>query len=101
MQIISTGHTVRSNAIQGLKEFNSQSLSIPAKKGEKLVSMMPAIEKVFDLMGDEIVELSTETETLKNQLDDFVKKWLAESKGKILEQIDDENRANLIMSRMQ
>ena len=29
--------------------------------------MMPAIKKAFDLMGDDIVELSIENETLKNQ----------------------------------
>ena len=51
--------------MQDLKEFNSQSLATQAKKGEKLVSMMPAIKKAFNLMGDEIIEISTETETLR------------------------------------
>ena len=46
MQIISNGKTVRSNTVQDLKEFNSQSLSAQAKKGEQLVSMMPA-NKMF------------------------------------------------------
>ena len=31
----------------------------------------------------------------------MIKKWLEESKAKLLKQIDDEERANLIMSRMQ
>ena len=52
-------------------------------------------------MGDDIVELSTENETLKNQIGDYDEKWLEESKSKLLKQIDDEKRANLIMSRMQ
>ena len=52
-------------------------------------------------MGDDIVELPTENETLKNQIGDYDEKWLEESKSKLLKQIDDEKRANLIMSRMQ
>ena len=51
-------------------------------------------------MGDDIVELSTENEALKNQIGDYDQKWLDESKAKMLKQIDDEKRANLIMSRM-
>ena len=47
MQIISTNKTVGNDTIQDLKEFNSQSLSTRAKKGEQLVSMMPAIKKRF------------------------------------------------------
>ena len=43
MQIISNDKTVRNDTIQGLKEYNSQSLTTQAKKGEQLVSMMPAI----------------------------------------------------------
>ena len=47
LQIISTDNTVRSDSIQDLKEFNSQSLATQAKKGEQPVSMMPAIKKSF------------------------------------------------------
>ena len=100
-EIICSDQTVRSNTIQDFKEFNCQSLSTQVKKGEQLVSMMPAIEKAFELMGDDIVELSTENGTLKNQIGGYVEKWLAESKAKPLKQIDDEKRANSIMSRMQ
>ena len=59
MQIISNDQTVRSNTVQGLKEFNLQFLAIQAKKEEILVSMMPAFKKAFNLMGDGIVEPST------------------------------------------
>ena len=59
MQIISSDKTVRSDTIQGLKDFNSQSSTTQAIKGEQLVSMMPAIKKAFDLMGNDIVEVST------------------------------------------
>ena len=52
-------------------------------------------------MGDDIVELSTENETLKNQIGDYDEKWLEESKSKLLKKIDDEKRAYLVMSRMQ
>ena len=62
--------------------------------------MMPAIKKAFDLLGDDIVDLSTENETLKSKIGDYDGKWLEESKAKLLKQIDDEKRAILIMSRM-
>ena len=47
MQNISTDKTVRDDTVNDLKEFNSQSLTTQAKKGEQLVSMMPAIKKLF------------------------------------------------------
>ena len=43
MQGISKDKTVKSNTVQDLKEFNIQSLSRKAKKGEQLISTMPAI----------------------------------------------------------
>ena len=58
MQTISNDKTVRIDTIQDLKEFNQQSLTTQAKKGEQLVSMITAIKKAFNLMGDDIVELS-------------------------------------------
>ena len=100
MQFISNDKTVRNDTIQSLKDFNQQSLTTQAKKGEELVSMMPAIKKAFNLMGDNIVELHTENETLKNQIGDCDEKWLEESTVKLLKQIDNEKRANLIISRM-
>ena len=62
--------------------------------------MMPAIRKAFDLRNDDIVEFSTENETLKSQVGDYDENWLAESKAKLLKHVNDQ-RANLIMSRMQ
>ena len=35
MQIISTDQTVRSNTVQDIKDFTSQSVVTQAKKGEK------------------------------------------------------------------
>ena len=99
MQIISNDETVRNDTIEDLKEYNSQSRSTRAKKGEHLVSMMPAIKKAFNLLADDIVELHTENESLKNKTGDYDEKWLQESKARLLQQIDDEKRANLIMSR--
>ena len=49
MQIISNDKTVGSDTVQDLKEFNSQSLETRAKRGEQLVSMMPAIKNAFHL----------------------------------------------------
>ena len=100
MQIISNDKTVRNDTIQDLKDVNSQPLPTRARKGEQLVSMMPAIKTDFDLMGDDIVDLTTENETLKNQIGDYDQKWIEEVQAKLLKQIDDEKRANLIMSRM-
>ena len=99
MQIISNDKTVRSDTIQGLKVFNNQSLATQAKKGEHLVSITPAIEKAFNLLGVDIVELSIENDALRNRIGDFDEKWLQESKDKLLKQIDDEKMANSIMSR--
>ena len=100
IQLISNDNTVRNDTIQDLREFNQQSLTTQAKKGEQLVSMMPAIKKAFNLLGDDIVDLSAENDTLKNKIGDYDEKWLEESKAKLLKDIDDEKRANLIMSRM-
>ena len=61
--------------------------------------MMPAIEKAFNLMGDNVVELSVENEPLKSQIGEYDEKWLQESKAKLIKEIDVEKRANLIMSR--
>ena len=83
-----------------MKVFNSQCLSAQAKKGEQLVSMMLAIKKAFNLMGDDIVEISTENDGLKNKNRSYDEKWLEESKAKLLKQVDDEKRANIILSRM-
>ena len=50
IQLISNDKTVRNDTVQDLKEFNQQSLTTQAKKGEQLVSMMPAIKKAFNLL---------------------------------------------------
>ena len=51
-------------------------------------------------MADDIVKLSVENESLKNQIGDYDGKWLQESKARLLKDIDDKKRATLIMSRM-
>ena len=61
---------------------------------------MPAIKEAFTLMGNDIVDLSTENDASKEKIGDYDEKWLQESKEKLLKDIDDEKRANLIMSRM-
>ena len=100
IQIISTDKTVGSDTIEDLKELNLQSLTTQPKKGEQLVSLMPAIKKAFNLMGDDTVELHTKNESLKNKIGSYVEKNLEESQTRLLQQIDDEKRANLIMSGM-
>ena len=97
---IANDKTVRSDIVQDIKEFSSQSLATQVKKGEQLVSMVPSIKKAFNLMGDDmVVELSTENENLGSKIGSYDEKWLEESEVKLLKQIDDEKRANLSMSR--
>ena len=43
-RFISNDKSARCNTVQDLKELNSQSLSTQARKGEQLVSMIPAIK---------------------------------------------------------
>ena len=50
-------------------------------------------------MGDDIVDLSTETDSSKNKICSHVGKWLIESKAKLLKQFDDKKKATLIRSR--
>ena len=89
MQKISSDKTVKTQTVQALKDFNLQSLTTEAKKGEQLVSMMPAIKKAFNLMGDNIVEIHKENESFRNKIGSYDEKWLEESKAGLLEQIDD------------
>ena len=42
MQLSSNDKIFRNDTIKDLKEFNQKSLSTQAKKGEQLVSLMPA-----------------------------------------------------------
>ena len=63
--MISNDETVRTNTVHDLKDFNSQSSATPVKKGEQLASIRPAPKKVFEFLGDDIVELPTKTEFLK------------------------------------
>ena len=100
IQLISTDQTIRHNTMEDLKDFNQQSLSTQAKKREQLTAMMPAIKKAFNVLGDDIIELSTENDVLKNQIGEYDQKWLEESEAKLLKDINDEKRANLIMSRI-
>ena len=74
MEIISNDQTVRNDTIQVLNEFKSQSLSTQAKKGDQLVSMMPSIKKAFSLMGNDIVELSTENDALESKIGSYDEK---------------------------
>ena len=102
MQYISNDQTVRSDTVQDSKNFNTQPLATQVKKREQLVSLKPAIKEPFDLMGNEIDgELSTENDALKNEIGSYDEKWLEESQANFLKQIDDEQKGNLIMSRMQ
>ena len=88
-QIFSTDKAVGKDTKEDLKGINSQSPSTKAKKGEQLVSLMPAIKKAFNLLGDDLVDLSTKIDALKNKIGSYDEKWLEESKASLLQQIDD------------
>ena len=47
VQITSNEKTVRSDTVQDLKEFNSQTLTTQVKKRGQLASMMPAFKKAL------------------------------------------------------
>ena len=76
IKIISNDKSVRSDTVHDLKEFNNQSLATQAKRGEHLVPMMPAIKKTTNLMRDDIVQLSTENNALKNKIGTYDQQWL-------------------------
>ena len=46
-----------------------------SSKGEQLVTLMPAIKKAFKLLGNDIVDLSTENDALKNIIGSYDEKW--------------------------
>ena len=96
-QTIANDKTVRSDTVQDLKDFSNQFLATQAKRGEQIVSMMPASKKAFNLLGDDIVELSRENDALKIKIGSNDQQWMEESKAKLLKQVDDEKRAYLIV----
>ena len=51
-------------------------------------------------MVDDNVELHTENESLKDKIGSYDEKCLEESRARLLQQIDDEEKANLNMSKM-
>ena len=62
--------------------------------------MLPAFKNAFDLMVDDLVDLSSEKESLKYEIGSYNGKWLEESKARLLKQIDAKEQANLFMSTM-
>ena len=75
LHFVSIDKTVRSNRVQGLKHFNSQSLaSQVGKKREILVSMVPGNNNAFDLLIDDKLELSTKTESSKIKITSYDEK---------------------------
>ena len=67
MTIISKDRIVRNSTIQGLKDSNSQPFATQSKKGDELVFLMLAMMKSFDLMGNQIVDLSLENQLFENK----------------------------------
>ena len=75
MQNISSDKTVRSDTTEEMLEINSQSLTTQAKKGEQSVSMMLAVKRAYNIMSDDLVELSTENDALKNKIGSYDDIW--------------------------
>ena len=63
--------------------------------------MTPANKKAFNLFGNHKNEVSTENDALKNKIHDYDEKWIKKTQAKLLKQIGDDKRANLIKSRME
>ena len=84
MLLISNVKTVRSFTVKDLKDFDSQTPATQVERGEHLASMMPSIEKAFEIMCDDIVELSTESKTLKIKICSYVENLSEESKANLL-----------------
>ena len=84
LQHILTDKTVRSSRIQVLRDFHSRALASQPRKGEQVVSLMFSIIKIFVLMGDDLVELSTKNETLKNTIGFYDDKRLEENTLRLL-----------------
>ena len=98
MHIISNDRTARNDTIQGLKEFNQQSPTTQVKKEEQLVSMMPAFKKAFDLLGDDIVDLSVGDATLKNKIGSCNnQQWLELSEAKLVKQTNDDKKKQIYL----
>ena len=55
---------------------------------------MPAIKKAFFLMDDGTVKLHTKNEITMNKIGSYDEKCLGMSKTRLLQQVDDEKRAN-------
>ena len=51
-------------------------------------------------MGEVIVALHTQYESLELKIGSYDEKWLKKFKARLLQQIDDKKRASLILSRM-
>ena len=101
MQIIyNDKKSVKQNCAKPIR-LQVTSLSIASQKREPVLSMMSAIREVFDLVVDDIVEFSTENESLTIKISSHDKKWLEESHINFLKQFDAAKWASLIMARMQ
>ena len=61
---------------------------------------MSAFKKALSILGNDIIESSTKNDALKYKVGSCDQQWLDESKAKLLKQINDDKRANLIMSRV-
>ena len=63
--------------------------------------MMPAIKVAFDLLGENVVDLSNTYETLTNKTSSLDEKWLGDSKTGPLKQFNAEKKASLNMMKVE
>ena len=71
---------ITEGTLRELKDYKSQSFLTQSKRGEALAAMLLASEKQFNIMGNEIIELHTEENVIKNTIGDFDRKCLIESR---------------------
>ena len=69
IQLATNDEIIREETIRDLKDYNSKSLLTQSKRGENLVAMLSANKKKIQyLLGDEIIELGTRNNILKNKV---------------------------------
>ena len=100
MQIVSSDKTVRSDTKEK-KRIQQPIFNYSSEKRRAISFHDACYQENFNLLRDDIVELHTENENLKNKIGSYDEKRLEDFKAKLLEQISDEKRANLTMSRME
>ena len=102
LQILKENKNVRQEGIQAVNEFRKENLSNQAKQGEKLVAIMPGVKAAFEMMTDEIYELGTENDQLKEFIGEENMEIVNKNHKKLLQDTKNNNniRNSYVYNRM-